>query len=264
MFPGFRKRPIESVLKDIKYDKFKHWWQRKIVWFWDDNLTIDRPYIKELLTKMIPLKKWWLTQASMDIVNDDELLELMKKSGCIGVFFGIETFDKESLMDANKFQNKVENYKKAINKLHSKGISVMAGLITGFDHDTREGYANFVDILDEIGVDVPFLSILTPYRGTALYETLHDDGRILEKRRWEYYNGYNVTFKPLNFTADELLFYHRNIWKKAFSIKYSFKRILRSFLNLRLGGALLSLFMNGFYCLKRLRGNIPIDMGQND
>jgi radical SAM superfamily enzyme YgiQ (UPF0313 family) len=257
--PGFRKRPIESVIKDIRYDNFKHWWQRKVVWFWDDNLTIDRPYIKELLTKMIPLKKWWLTQASIDIVNDNELLDLMERSGCIGVFLGIETFDKESLLDANKFQNKVENYKKAINILHSKGISVMAGFIIGFDHDTRDSYSNFVDILHEMGVDVPFISILTPYKGTSLYEKLHDE-RILKERRWEYYNGYNVTFKPINFTAEELLFFHRSIWKQAFSFKYSFKRILRSLLKARLGGALLSLFMNGFYCVKCLTGNTPIDM----
>jgi len=59
--PGFRLRPVADVVRDASYDKFKYWWQRKIVWFWDDNLTIKRPYIKQLLNEMIPLKKWWLT-----------------------------------------------------------------------------------------------------------------------------------------------------------------------------------------------------------
>ena len=95
--PGFRMRPVESVLRDIEYNDFPHWWQRKVVWFWDDNLTIKRPYIKALLTAMIPLKRWWLTQASIDIVKDDELLDLMAESGCIGVFLGIETFGSDSL-----------------------------------------------------------------------------------------------------------------------------------------------------------------------
>jgi radical SAM superfamily enzyme YgiQ (UPF0313 family) len=65
--PGFRVRPVAEVVRDIAYNDFPHWWQRKVVWFWDDNLTAKRAYIKELLQAMIPLKKWWLTQASMDI-----------------------------------------------------------------------------------------------------------------------------------------------------------------------------------------------------
>ena len=93
--PGFRMRPVDKVLTDIRYNNFRHWWQRKLVWFWDDNLTANRPYIRELLSGMVPLKKWWLTQASMDIAKDESLLELMKASGCIGVFFGIESFGAE-------------------------------------------------------------------------------------------------------------------------------------------------------------------------
>ena len=124
------------MIRDIQYDEFPHWWQRKLVWFWDDNLTARRAYIKPLLREMIPLKKWWLTQASMDIVKDAELLDLMQASGCIGVFLGIESFGEESLRDANKRQNKVEFYRECIRILHERGIAVMAGFIAGFDGDT--------------------------------------------------------------------------------------------------------------------------------
>ena len=116
--PGFRTRPVEEVIRDIQYDAFPHWWQRKVVWFWDDNLTANRPYIKALLRAMIPLKRWWLTQASMDIVHDAELLDLMVASGCIGVFFGIETFGTASLKAANKPQNQVQRYRHAVEVLH--------------------------------------------------------------------------------------------------------------------------------------------------
>ena len=86
--PGFRTRPVERVIADVRYNQFRHWWQRKIVWFWDDNLTIDRAFARELLTALIPCKKWWLTQASMDVAKDHALLDLMRRSGCIGIFFG--------------------------------------------------------------------------------------------------------------------------------------------------------------------------------
>ncbi len=259
--PGFRLRPVEDVIRDASYDDFPYWWQRKVVWFWDDNLTIRRPYIKSLLKEMIPLKKWWLTQASMDIAQDAELLDLMKKSGCIGVFLGIESFGVASLKDANKRQNKIENYKTAVTEIRKRGIAVMAGFIAGFDNDDYPAIVSMSDRLMEIGIDVPFLSIMTPFKGTELYEKLKVEDRMLEDRGWNYYNGYNVAFQPNNLTPAELLQAHRELWKKSFSFKNSLKRIIRGF-TLRRGAFLLMLFMNTFYCLKKLRGNYPIDMSK--
>jgi radical SAM superfamily enzyme YgiQ (UPF0313 family) len=258
--PGFRIRPVEDVLAAVQYDDFDHWWQRKIVWFWDDNLMAKRQYIKDLLRAMIPLKKWWLTQASMDIAQDEELLGLMRDSGCIGVFFGIETFSEETLKGANKRQNKVQYYKDCIAAVHRHGIAVMAGFIAGFDGDTPAGIERMAHQLDEIGVDVPFLSVLTPYKGTPLYDQLVAEHRLIEDRGWEFYNGYNVAFYPQHMTPDELLRAHRRLWTTAFSFRSSLKRIWRSVRHLRPGALMLSVAMNGFYGVKRLRGNLPIDM----
>ncbi|MFM8320602.1 MAG: radical SAM protein [Chloroflexota bacterium] len=257
--PGFRTRPVDEVLRDIAYDDFPFWWQRKVVWFWDDNLTARRAYIKELLQAMIPLKKWWLTQASLDIARDPELLDLMRRSGCIGVFLGIESFGEESLRSANKRQNRVDYYKESIAVIHAHGMAVMAGFIAGFDGDTPDSIVEMADRLLEIGVDVPFLSVLTPYKGTALYNELEDQGRLLE-RGWEFYNGYNVAFEPRDMPAQALLQAHRVLWRRAFSPAHVLRRVLHSAARLRPGALLLSLAMNGFYGLKALRGNIPLEM----
>ena len=261
--PGFRKRPVENVIRDIAYNDFKYWWQRKIVWFWDDNLTIDRKYAKELLSQRIPLKKGWLTQASIDIVKDDEVVDLMKKSGCIGVFLGLETFGKASIADANKRQNKIDDYKLAIKKLHKHGITVMAGLISGFDHDSYRSIVNMSDELMKLGIDVPFLSIMTPFKGTDIYSKLEREERLLKDRDWRFFNGYNVTYKPIKLSADELLLAHRELWSKSFSFKNSLIRTLRSILYLRFGAFLMTVFMNGFYGMKRIRGNYPKEMEVN-
>jgi radical SAM superfamily enzyme YgiQ (UPF0313 family) len=257
--PGFRTRPVENVLKDIEYNRFRWWWQRKIVWFWDDNLTINKPFIRELLTRMIPLKKWWLTQASIDIVKDDELLDLMRRSGCIGVFLGLESFGKGSILDANKRHNRVEEYKSAVDKLHRHGITVMAGLVSGFEHDTFESIVGMADDVLRIGVDVPYISILTPFKGTKIYEQFADDGRILKDRNYRFYNGYNVAFLPKTMTPEALLQAHRKLWRRAFSARHSLFRIARSVRYLRLGAFLMCLFMNAFYGLKCARGNLPLD-----
>lgn len=255
--PGFRVRPVEDVLRDIRYDDFAFWWQRKVVWFWDDNLTIRREYVRELLARMQPLKRWWLTQASMDIAKDAPLLDLMRESGCIGIFFGIESFGEESLADARKRQNRVAEYSERVEALHRRGICVMSGFIAGFDGDTPEAIRAMARQLYEIGVDVPFLSILTPYRGTALHRKFEDEGRILAGRGWEFYNGYNVAFAPARMSPDELLAAHRALWREAFSVKYSLKRVFRAMFRLRFGAFLMCAMMNLFYCLKALRGNAP-------
>jgi radical SAM superfamily enzyme YgiQ (UPF0313 family) len=257
--PGFRARPIADVLRDIDYNNFKHWWQKKVVWFWDDNLTAQRAYIKELLRAMIPLDKWWLTQASMDIARDPELLDLMQRSGCIGVFFGIESFGSESLKDANKRQNKIAEYKNAIEQMHARGIAVMAGFIAGFDGDTRASIVEMAHQLNTLGVDVPFLSILTPYKGTPLYDQLDAQNRLLPERGWQFYNGYNVAFQPKQMSANELLAAHRELWSTAFAPVQIAQRIVHNAPRLNLGARFLSLAMNSFYGAKALRGNAPLD-----
>ncbi len=255
--PGLRMRPIEDVLRDIRYDHFARWWQRKIVWFWDDNLTATRAYVKELLRAMIPLRRWWLTQASMDIAQDAELLDLMADSGCIGVFFGIETFGDDSLRAAHKPQNQIARYRRSIEALHRRGICVMAGLVAGFDGDTPESIVAMADRLYEIGVDVPFISVLTPYAGTPLYAQLEAQGRLLPGKSSGAFNGYNVTFEPQGMSAVELLQAHRALWRRAFSPRHVVKRMVRASHYLRPGAWLMMMAMNGFYGLKRWRGNEP-------
>jgi radical SAM superfamily enzyme YgiQ (UPF0313 family) len=258
--PGFRKRPVTDVLRDIGYDDFPFWWQRKIVWFWDDNLLADKTYARELLTAMVPLKKWWLTQASIEIAADDDLLKLMKRSGCIGVFFGIETFSEAALKEANKKHNHIELYKKATAALHKHGIAVMAGLIAGFDSDTHNDIVGMADHLYRAGIDVPFISILTPYQGTSVYSKLKGENRILGDRSWNFYNGYNVAFNPKHMSPSGLLKAHRELWRKAFAVMQVSKRIFRSFAYLRAGAFLMSFFMNAFYGFKQATKNFPIEI----
>ena len=117
------------------------------------------------------------------------------------------------------------------------------------------------DRIMEIGIDVPFLSVMTPFRGTPIYHELKKEDRMLDKG-WEFYNGYNVAFKPKRMSPEELLLSHRVLWKRSFSVWYSLRRILRGLLTLRFGAMCLSLFMNSFYMLKRIRRNYPVDMNK--
>lgn len=262
--PGFRVRPIDDVVRDIAASHFSLPWQNKVVWFWDDNLLVKRKWAKELLREMIGLKKWWLTQASIDIVRDEELLDLMARSGCIGIFLGIESLDELDLKSVGKHQNRAAEYKDAIARLHERGICVMAGFISGFDHQNESTILATADRLNAIGIDVPFLSILTPFRGTPLYDQLLAADRILKERDWPHYNGYNVAFQPANMSPAMLLNAHRVMWKRAFGARAVLQRLGKGAGRLSPGGMMLSAAMNGFYGLKRLTGNAPAEAPVED
>jgi radical SAM superfamily enzyme YgiQ (UPF0313 family) len=257
--PGFRVRPVDEVMRDIATTRFRNPLQDKVVWFWDDNLLAKRRWAKDLLGELAGHKKWWLTQASIDIVKDRELLDAMERSGCIGIFLGIESLDADGLVSVDKKQNRVAAYRDAIERLHDRGICVMAGFISGLDDQTPASIVGVADRLNELGFDVPFLSILTPFRGTPLYDDFLRDDRILRDRDWSHYNGYNVAFRPRRMTPEELLEAHRELWRRAFSPLAVAERLARGARTLRPGAKLLSAAMNGFYGHKRLRGNLPAD-----
>jgi radical SAM superfamily enzyme YgiQ (UPF0313 family) len=255
--PGFRTRPVDDVVRDIATTHFDRYWQEKVAWFWDDNLLASRRWAKDLLRAMVGMGRWWLTQASIDVVKDTELLDLMQRSGCIGIFLGIESLDDGDLRSVRKRQNRTAEYRDAIERLHGRGICVMAGFISGFDDQTEEVVTSTAARLQAIGVDVPFLSILTPFRGTPLYDEHLRDGRILEDRDWPHYSGYGVAFRPARMSADQLLGAHRTLWNRAFHPLAVAERVARGASYLRPGAMMLSAAMNGFYGSKRLAGNEP-------
>jgi Fe-S oxidoreductase len=96
-YPSLRARPIEEVIRDITCFKGRNYIQNKMIMFMDNNLIANKKYAKDLFREMIPLKKWWFSQVSIDMANDSELMKLAADSGCLSVFIGIETFSQESL-----------------------------------------------------------------------------------------------------------------------------------------------------------------------
>jgi len=256
--PGFRTRPVEEVVRDIESSPDRGWHRRRVVWFWDDNLTADRRYAKSLLAEMVPLGKLWVTQASIECTHDDALLGLMADSGCMGVFLGIETLSRENLRTVRKGHNVPSRYVEAIRRLHDHGIAVMAGFLVGFDTETAGDVVAVADHLEEIGVDVPFLSVLTPFGETALRERLEAEGMLIEERGWEYYNGYNVTYRPRRMSPDDLERAHRDLWARSFSTARVARRVAAGARRLGPAGLALSTLMNGYYGLKRARRTGPL------
>lgn len=223
---SFRTRPINEVIEDIKSIKSKYFV------FWDDNFFGDIEYAKKLMAELAKLKKKWAAQVTLERCQDEELLSIAKKSGCIYFFVGLESFSQDGLASVNKGINNVSKYKSIINLLHKNGISIQAGIIFGLDTDKKDIFENTLNACNELGIDGATVSILTPLPRTPIYEQMKSEGRLISNE-WTYYNGKTrVAFKPKNMTAGEL--YDGYMWfrKEFYSIKSIFKRMSVSKTNL--------------------------------
>lgn len=212
------QRKIVDVVNELK--SFKE----KFFMFIDDNLTQDRTYVLELLQAITPLRKKWITQASVEIADDPVLLRALQNSGCVGVFIGLETFSEIALCSQNKNIKAPQYYKEAIQKIHKFGIFVEAGLIFGFDSDTVAVFENTLKILDKIGIDAIQASILTPLPGTKLFREMRS--RIVDFN-WEHYDYGQAVFSPAKMSRTDLNAGLNWVKKRYYAPRRILKRLLR-------------------------------------
>jgi radical SAM superfamily enzyme YgiQ (UPF0313 family) len=217
-----RKRPVEQVVAE--YASFSG----KVIIFWDDNIAGDREYAKTLFRGIARYHKWWSSQASIHAGQDEEFLELAAKSGSKQLFLGLESISQASLNESNKRFNHVEDYARIIARIHSYGIAVQAGIVFGFDCDTPDIFADTLDFLEETGVQNATFNILTPFPGTALFEKMKAQGRILTTD-WDRYNSRaDVVFQPKNMSCEELLEGYRIANRRFYSPASIARRLAKS------------------------------------
>lgn len=217
--PSYICRPIGDVIREVASLK------SKIVFFLDPNLIGDREHAKAFFAELASLKKWWLGCASLDVVDDPELLSLMAKSGCRGLLMGFESIRPEALESAGKTKNMGKTYAEVVETLHEYGILVQACFVFGFDTDDPSVFEEAADHIVKARFDLPQISIYTPFPGTPVFEKLEKEGRILT-RNWSLYNGQNVVFRPLRMTAEELNRGTDLVRKRAYSWGALSRRLL--------------------------------------
>ncbi|MGV8906880.1 MAG: B12-binding domain-containing radical SAM protein [Acetobacterium sp.] len=211
-------RPIDEVIREIKGLN-----SRRIILL-DPSPSSNEAYAEEFFKALIPLKIKWSGLSTIDVVHHPKLFDLMVKSGCEGILAGFESINKENLVAVGKSTNKVDDYKYAIRQFHHADIPVLGCFVAGFDSDTRESLMETVDFIDEIGVDLPRFSILTPFPGTKMFEEYDKTGRILSKD-WNRYDTMHVVFQPKNMDPQELQRTFYDMWKKSYTLKRIIKRI---------------------------------------
>ncbi|MDR3270538.1 MAG: B12-binding domain-containing radical SAM protein [Peptococcaceae bacterium] len=218
----FRKRPLADVAQDFSA------LQGKVVVFWDDNISADLEYAKEMFRQITPYKKWWTSQAGIQAGEDEQFLQLAYDSGCRHLFIGFESISQMSLNAANKSFNQVERYREIIRKIHAHGISIQAGIVFGFDCDTPSVFAETLDFLRKNGIDQATFNMLTPYPGTPLFTRLKAEGRILTEDWSKYNSRTDVVFQPKHMTPQQLIDGFNDVNQKFYRLSHIVQRIARS------------------------------------
>lgn len=192
----YRRRPVAEVIEELRS------LPRNFI-FVDDNIIADREYALELFRGMTPLRKRWVSQCSVLVADDPELLELMRAAGCCGLFIGIETASDENLAAMSKQFNHSGSYPERLRKIRRAGIGIVAGMIVRMDGDDTRVFEQTLRFLQDARLDAVQLNILTPLPGTPLYADLAQADRVTD-RDWSHYDYRHVVFRPARMTAAEL------------------------------------------------------------
>ena len=197
---SLRHRPADEVIAEIRRGG------RDWVFFADDNLIADRAQAKEFLRQLIPLGIRWVSQTSLDFVDDPELLELMVKSGCQVVIIGLESLDPKNLRQMGKGWSKAVDYGQKLKIIRDNGIMVYGTFVFGYDGDTPDVFARTLDFALEQKLFMANFNHLQPYPGTRLYERLRKESRLVYEKWWldPAYRFGQACFHPRQMSAEQL------------------------------------------------------------
>ena len=236
---AYRQREPAAVLAELAEIK------GKFVFFLDDNLVgysaESRDRAKELFRGMIDrgLKKRWWMQTSINSADDEELLSLAGRAGCMFALIGFESISTESLSEMKKGVNikvGVENYRRVIAAFHRHGIGVIGSFIIGNDNESPAYYKALARFLVAAGVDIVQMFILTPLPGTALMERTTAENRLLAVQfpeDWARYRLSYVVRKTVGVDADTIYRGDNFVKHHLYSFPRNQYRLLKSLLGIR-------------------------------
>jgi len=177
-----RIKTSEQIIAEL--DSLYQMGWRGQVFFVDDNFIGNKKYLMDqLLPALIQWRKkkkgfLFNTEASINLADNEDLMETMVEAGFDTVFIGIETPDEEGLAGCNKKQNKNRNLIDSVKRIQRTGLQVQGGFIVGFDSDGPSIFQRQIDFIQKSGIVTAMVGLLQAPPGTKLYERLKKEGRL--------------------------------------------------------------------------------------
>ncbi|MDO8663445.1 MAG: B12-binding domain-containing radical SAM protein [Candidatus Wildermuthbacteria bacterium] len=232
-----RTKGREQILQEL--DALYNIGWREKVFFVDDNLIGNKEKLKkEILPSIIEWRRKrnyplaFTTQASINLADDEELMDLMAKAGFGTVFLGIETPNEDSLAECGKFQNKNRDLTSCVKKIQRKGMNVLGGFIVGFDSDGPSIFERQIKFIQNSGIAIAMVGILTPFKGTRLYNRLKKENRMLARESSGDSSDGTLDFVP-KMSQYELIAGYKKVIRALYSPKYYCQRVINFLLEYR-------------------------------
>lgn len=203
-------------------------WRRN-VFLVDDNFIGNKKVLKrEILPALIEWRQGktgcqFITEASINLSDDPELMDLLVKAGFISVFIGIETPEEASLNECNKKQNQHRNLLDSVHRMQKAGLQVMAGFIVGFDNDNPGTFQRQIDFIQQSGIVTAMVGLLQAPFGTRLYSRMEQERRLIREMSGDNTDGTSNIIPRLN--ADVLQRGYRNVIRSIYSSKMFYERV---------------------------------------
>ncbi len=194
----YRTRPVLEVVEEIKRSKARN------ILFADSNFAGKMDHTMELMEALIPLKLRWSSLWSAYLCTHQKFMDLAQRSGLLHVNIGIESIDPDALDEMNKKANKVQQYKEILTNLRKRGISYSLNFIFGLDAEKKDVFHSTLAFLRENKVPVAYFNILTPHKGTPLYERMKAENRIIDIDHIGRWPGIICYIKPRQYSPAEL------------------------------------------------------------
>jgi len=169
----------------------------------------------------------FVTEASVNLADDDQLIEMMVKAGFTQVFIGIETPDDSALAECSKSQNRNRDLVSSVRKLQQSGLQVMGGFIVGFDSDDETIFERMIDLIQQSGIVTAMVGLLQAPIGTQLYQRMLREGRIRNTFSGDNVDGETNIIPKMD--PDLLKKGYRKILDSIYSPKGFYERV-RTFL----------------------------------
>ncbi len=224
-----RVKTTRQIIDELNHIYDLGW--RRNIFFVDDNFIGNKRILKsDLLPALIQWREGkvgctFITEASINLADDDELIDLMVRAGFRSVFIGIETPDDDSLKECNKFHNRKRDLVQDVIKLHHKGLQVMGGFIVGFDNDNQTIFQRQIDFIQNSGIVTAMVGLLQAPFGTRLYNRLLHQGRILAEISGDNSDGTTNIIPVMDITT--LKQGYQDIIAKIYSPKLFYQRVMK-------------------------------------
>jgi radical SAM superfamily enzyme YgiQ (UPF0313 family) len=200
------------------------------VFFVDDNFIGNKRKLKE---EILPAVAGWMklrrhpftfiTQASIELSDNEELLDLMVQAGFDVVFVGIETPNEQSLTECSKFQNSNRDLLASVRKIQKSGLEVQGGFIVGFDSDPLTIFDTQIRFIQNSGIVTAMVGLLNALPRTRLYERLEKEKRLLKDTSGDN-TDLSINFIP-RMNNDVLISGYKRILETLYSPKYYYRRV---------------------------------------